>query len=180
MNTPRLSIQQYINAKDGNRPHLLEHAFKQDAQLDMIVRTGAISFPGHVEGRDAIGDVLVSRFGQTFENVYTFCLGAPPTAQASTFQCKWLVAMSDKASGEARVGCGLYDWQFDPQSGLTERLTITIEHMKTLPCADLPTVMAWASQLDYPWCSAEAAVRNIPDLAELQEVVSYLADADTQ
>jgi hypothetical protein len=178
MNTTRLSIHQYIRAKDGNRPHLLEQAFTKDAQLDMVVRTGAISFPGHVESRDAIGDVLVRRFGQTFENVYTFCLEAPPDVHTSTFQCKWLVAMSDKASGEARVGCGLYDWQFDPQSGLAERLTITIEHMKTLSPTLLPMVMAWASQLDYPWCSAEAALVDMPDLAELQEVVQYLADAD--
>ncbi|WHS63047.1 hypothetical protein [Pseudomonas sp. G2-4] len=174
MNTPQLSIQQYINAKDGNRPHLLSQALAPDAILDMIVRTGSISFPDHVEGRAAIGDVLVSRFGQTFENVYTFCLGAPPATDANVFQCKWLVAMSGKDGGEARVGCGLYDWQFDPTSRLTERLTITIQHMKTLPAADLPMVMAWASRLDYPWCSTEAAVSNAPDSGALQDVIQFV------
>ncbi|MCP2072436.1 UNVERIFIED_ORG: hypothetical protein J2Y77_001872 [Pseudomonas lini] len=174
MNTALLSIQQYIHAKDGNRPHLLNQAFAPDAVLDMVVRTGSISFPGHVEGRAAIGDVLVRRFGQTFENVYTFCLGAPPAADANVFRCKWLVAMSDKSSGEARVGCGLYDWQFNPQSRLAERLTITIEHMKTLPASDLPAIMAWVSSLDYPWSSPAAAISNVPDLGELREVIQYL------
>ncbi|KKA09745.1 hypothetical protein VP02_04055 [Pseudomonas ogarae] len=176
MNTAQLSIQQYIRAKDGNRPHLLDQAFTPSAILDMVVRTGSIAFPDHVESRTAIGDVLVSRFGQTFENVYTFCLAAPPSANAEAFQCKWLVAMSDKNSGEARVGCGLYDWQFDPASKLVERLTITTEHMKTLPATDLPMIMAWASRLEYPWCRPEAAIDNAPDLGELQEVARYLAN----
>ncbi|WP_210638761.1 nuclear transport factor 2 family protein [Pseudomonas sp. Tri1] len=174
MNTAQRSIQQYINAKDGNRPHLLDRAFTPDAVLDMNVRTGTISFPGHVEGRAAIGDVLVRRFGQTFENVYTFCLGTTPAADANAFQCKWLVAMSDKNSGEARVGCGGYDWRFNPQSRLAEHLTITIEHMKTLPATDLPAIMAWVSGLDYPWCSPEAAISEVPDLGELHEVIQYV------
>jgi len=178
MSTAQQSIQQYIRAKDGNRPYLLDQAFTPAAILDMVVRTGSITFPDHVEGRTAIGDVLVSRFGQTFENVYTFCLAAPPPADAEAFQCKWLVAMSDKNSGEARVGCGRYDWQFDPQSRLAEGLTITIEHMKTLPATDLPRIMAWVSRLEYPWCRPEAAINNVPDLHELREVVLYMANAE--
>ena len=174
MNAAQRSIQQYIHAKDGNRPHLLDQAFTPAAILDMVVRTGSISFPEHVEGRVAIGEVLVSRFGQTFENVYTFCLAAPPPANARTFQCKWLVAMSDKNSGEARVGCGLYDWQFDPQSQLVERLTITIEHMKTLPATNLPMIMTWASKLDYPWCRPEAIIANAPDSGALRDVIHYV------
>ncbi|MDO7896870.1 hypothetical protein [Pseudomonas citrulli] len=178
MHNSQRSIQAYIRAKDGNRPHLLEQAFATDAVLDMIVRTGSISFPAHVEGRAAIGDVLVSRFGQAFENIYTFCLGPPPAADAQAFQCPWLVAMSDKASGEARVGCGAYDWQFNPRSGLAERLVITLEHMKTLPSADLPSVMAWVSRLEYPWCAVEAALGDVPGLGELEDVIRYLANAE--
>ena len=178
MNTVQQSIQAYIKAKDGNRPHLLEQAFEAQAILDMIVRTGAISFPDHVEGRAAIGEVLVSRFAQTFENVYTFCLGPPPAANLDRFQCPWLVAMSGKDSGEARVGCGTYDWQFDPVSKRVERLTITLEHMKTLPPDNLPAIMAWVSRLDYPWCSVEAALGDIPNLGELGDVIEYLADRE--
>jgi len=175
MNTAQLSIQQYIKAKDGNRPHVLPQAFAPDAILDMVLHTGSISFPSHVEGLGSIGDVLVRRFGQTFENVYTFCLGRPPEPEAKTFQCKWLVGMSDKNSGEARVGCGLYEWQFSPESGLVERLTITIEHMKTLPATDLHCIMEWVSHLDYPWCRPEALVSNAPKIDTLEEVIQYVA-----
>jgi len=174
MNTAQQSIQQYIKAKDSNRPHLLRLAFAPDAILDMVVHTGSISFPPHVEGLGSIGDVLVRRFGQTFENVYTFCLGLPPEPQAKTFQCKWLVGMSDKSCGEGRVGCGLYEWQFSPESRLVERLTITIEHMKTLPATDLHCIMEWVSHLDYPWCSSQALVSNAPDIDTLEEVIQYL------
>ncbi len=174
MNTTQRSIRQYIKAKDGNRPHLLSQAFAPDAILDMHVRTGSISFPPHLEGIGPIGDVLVRRFGQTFENVYTFCVGSPPEPEAKTYQCQWLVGMSDKNSGEARVGCGLYEWQFSPESGLVERLTITIEHMKTLPATDLQSIMEWLSALNYPWCSPEALVSNAPDIDTLDEVIQYV------
>ncbi|VVN90992.1 hypothetical protein [Pseudomonas fluorescens] len=174
MKTPQLSIQHYINAKDGNRPHLLRQAFTPVAILDMVVRTGSISFPAHVEGLGPIGEVLVSRFGQTFENVYTFCLGGPPEADNPRFSCKWMVAMSDKNSREVRAGCGLYEWQFSPGSGLVEKLTITIEHMKTLPPTELLPIMDWVSNLDYPWCGPEEAVRNAPDIDTLYDVIQYI------
>lgn len=174
MNTAQLAIQHYILAKDGNRPHLLSRAFVPEAILDMVVRTGSISFPPHVEGVAGIGDVLVRRFGRTFENVYTFCLGQPPEAGAKTYQCKWLVGMSDKNTGEARVGCGVYEWQFSAESGLVEKLTITIEHMKTLPAADLAGVMEWVSGLNYPWCSLEAAVSTAPQSVAVNEVTQFL------
>ncbi|MFL6967451.1 hypothetical protein ACJ6X8_14575 [Pseudomonas alvandae] len=175
MTTAQRSIEHYIHAKDGNRPHLLDQAFTAGATLDMVVHTGSISFPDHVEGRRAIGDVLVSRFNQTFENVYTFCLEAPPADNIETFQCKWLVAMSDKHSGEVRVGCGRYDWRFSSSSSLAEGLVITIEHMKTLPAEELPAVMAWVSHLEYPWSNADAAVGTAPDSTPLEDVVQYIS-----
>ncbi|MNB97798.1 hypothetical protein D3C81_850690 [compost metagenome] len=174
MNTAQRSIQQYIHAKDGNRPHLLRQAFLPHALLDMVLRTEAISFPSHVEGLGPISEILVSRFGQTFENVYTFCLGCPPEPNAKTFQCQWLVGMSDKNSGEVRTGCGVYEWQFSPESGLVEKLTITIQHMKTLPATDLHAVMEWLSRLDYPWCRPEELVSNAPDIGALEEVIQYV------
>lgn len=175
MNTAQLAIQHYLLAKDGNRPHLLSRAFVPEAILDMVVRTGSISFAPHVEGVGGIGDMLVRQFGQTFENVYTFCLGAPPEAQASTYACKWLVGMSDKSSGEVRVGCGFYEWQFSAKSGLVETLTITIEHMKTLPAADLDPVMTWVSGLSYPWCTPQAVVTHAPDIGALEPVIAYVS-----
>lgn len=174
MNPAQSAIENYIKAKDGNRPHLLNHAFVPGATLNMVVRTGSISFPPHVEGIGAIGDVLVRQFGQTYENVYTFCLGLPPAVACSTYQCKWLVGMSDKSAGEARVGCGSYEWQFSPESGLVERLVITIEYMKVLPAAELSGIMNGLSRLNYPWCSPEAVLSSMPDLEALEAVVEYV------
>lgn len=109
MLTQSESILAYIKAKDGNRPHLLDAAFTEDATLQMIVRTEAISFPASSVGREAIAETLVRRFNQTYENVYTLCIGSPPTANSETYSCNWLVAMSEKQGGAVRVGCGRYD-----------------------------------------------------------------------
>ncbi|SQF93575.1 Uncharacterised protein [Paucimonas lemoignei] len=171
MPTPAQSIENYILAKDGNRPHLLRQAFTGDASLEMIVRTGTISFPPKVEGRDGIAEVLVRRFGQTYENVYTLCLGEKPSDDAIAHHCKWLVGMSDKATGELRFGCGHYDWQFD--TGLATQLSITIEHMLVRPEAELLTVMDWLQQVSYPWCS-DQQLALAPSLTSIQTVRDYL------
>lgn len=80
--SPSESIAAYINAKDSNRPHLLDTAFTADASLRMHVFTDAISLPPALVGREAIADTLVRRFNQTYENIYTLCIGEPPEADA--------------------------------------------------------------------------------------------------
>jgi hypothetical protein len=171
MPTPSESIEAYIRAKDGNRPHLLREAFVSKATLEMIVHTGAISFPPRVDGRDGIADVLVRRFGQTYENVYTLCLGEQPAGNAIDHHCKWLVGMSDKATGDLRFGCGMYDWQFE--SGLATHLGITIEQMLVCTAAEVEPVMDWLQQLSYPWCSLEQ-LQSAPALASIAGVLDYL------
>ena len=59
--------------QDENRPHRMAAAFAADAQLRMTVKTEAIAFPAATEGPAQISDVLVRRFGQRYDNVYTFC-----------------------------------------------------------------------------------------------------------
>lgn len=171
MPTPAQAIENYILAKDGNRPHLLRQSLNNDATLEMIVHTGSISFPPRVNGRDGIADVLVRRFGQTYENVYTFCIGEPPVDAATKHHCKWLVGMSEKASGDLRFGCGRYDWQFD--SGMATHLSITIEQMLVCPAAELEPVMDWLHNVSYPWCSTEQLVSG-PPLASIETVLHYL------
>lgn len=171
MPTPAQAIKHYILAKDGNRPHLLRQAFASDATLEMVVHTGAISFPPTVEGRDGIAEVLVRRFGQTYENVYTFCIGEPPAEEATEHHCTWLVGMSDKATGDLRFGCGQYDWQFD--SGLATHLKITIEQMLVCPAAEVEPVMDWLQQVSYPWCPT-GQLQSAPALASIAGVLEYL------
>lgn len=172
MKTPADTITAYLRAKDGNRPHLLAQAFTEDATLTMDVRTGSIAFPPVSQGREAIAEVLVRRFNQTYENVYTLCLVPPPGLPADTLRCDWLVAMTEKDSRAVRVGCGCYDWHFAPASPLADRLLITIEAMQSLPAQELDGVMHWVSRLPYPWCSPQAALQDAPD--SVGPVLSYL------
>ena len=76
-------ILTYILAKDGNRPHLLRQAFAEDAELKMVLNTGAINFPPIARSRDNIADILARQFGATYENIYTFCLDRPAPGHRS-------------------------------------------------------------------------------------------------
>jgi hypothetical protein len=173
MPTPAQAIGTYIQAKDGNRPCLMRQAFVDDTVLEMVVKTDAISFPASASGLDAITDVLIRRFVQDYENVYTFCLAAPPHARVDRFSCRWLVGMSSRSTGEVRVGCGQYDWQFRAASdGLVERLRITIERMHIFAPDHLGAIMSWLDDLPYPWCSAAEAAKNMPALPELARIAA--------
>lgn len=170
-------IETYIRAKDENRPHRMAAAFAADAQLRMTVKTEAIAFPAATEGLAQISDVLVRRFGQRYDNVYTFCLGTPPAPDADAFTCAWLVGMSDKDSGGVRVGCGSYDWRFamgEPRR--VQSLEIVIEAMEILaPEAAHDVLDGWLARLPYPWCGAAQARARAPALDGLAPVLQFLA-----
>ena len=175
--SPERVLRTYFHAKDENRPHLMSAVFSRSARLEMVVKAGTISFPPASRGVAEITDVLVRRFAQTYENVYSFYLCDPPPATPS-FSCDWLVGMSDKANGAARVGCGRYDWSFEPAPAcLADRLVITIEAMPVLAPAELPSVLAWLTALPYPWCAADSALASAPHLAALGPVLRYIARA---
>ncbi|CAG9188916.1 conserved hypothetical protein [Paraburkholderia sabiae] len=174
MTTLKDSIESYILAKDGNRPHLLTDAFALDASLAMTVKTNAIAFPQETQGRDAIASVLVSDFALKYENVYTFCVGAIPAEDQREFSCDWLVCMTEKATGAARVGYGRYDWTADEQTSHVARLHITIEEMETLPATSADSILRWASRLPYPWCERAALNNDAPDNAIVQRIIAQL------
>ena len=91
-------ISQYIYAKDHNRPHLMASSFTSDACLEMQVKTQNIAFPSESTGLNAITETLVSNFGRTYENVYTFCISDSFVSRADTASCRWLVAMTEKTA----------------------------------------------------------------------------------
>ena len=169
-------LRRYFHAKDENRPHLLTQVFARDARLEMQVKSNAISFPAVTQGRDAIGDVLVCKFGQTYENVYSFYLQRPaPGTVVHQFSCDWLVVMSDKESRNPRIGCGRYDWQFQAEAPfLVSQLHITIEAMQVLAPDLESTIYAWAASLPYPWCSAPDISETAPHMDELKPVIDYV------
>ena len=178
MPSPRQVIENYLRAKDENRPYLMERAFAENAKLEMVVSSGTIAFPPVSIGLPAISDVLVRRFAQTYENVHTICVSAPPADDQFSFSCNWLVGMSEKESRSVRVGCGRYDWQFQSQGQrLVDRLAITIERMELLPPSHLASVVEWLSRLPYPWCAAQAALAGIPSHELLRPIQQGLERA---
>jgi hypothetical protein len=154
---------------------LLANVFAWDAMLEVRNKSSAIAFPAVTAGREAIADVLVRSFAKSYENVYTFYM-ARPHAEATDITCDWLVCMTEKDGGSVRVGCGRYDWtlQADP-SGLATRLFIGIEAMQVLAPDQFELVFAWVRAMGYPWTSADAAVRDAPQLPALAPVLDYLA-----
>ena len=172
--SPEQLLRAYFRAKDENRPHLLVDVFAGDARLEVLDRSGQIGFPGVTIGREGIADVLVRRFNQSYENIYSFYLARPvPTATA--FACDWLVGMTEKATMKVRVGCGRYEWTFQgsPDACVT-RLVITIEQMVVLAPTCTRNVLDALGGLDYPWTSAGEASRAL-SLDELGPVREYIA-----
>ena len=102
--TPEQAIRTYLEAKDHNRPWLMPAAFAADASLVIAAPPGTISFPPVAQGLDAITDVLVRRFAQTFDNMsVTFCLASPPDADATIVRVRMAPScMSEKDSRAVR------------------------------------------------------------------------------
>jgi len=175
MPSPEEAVSTYFYAKDGNRPFLMRRAFAENVQLEMVVKTDAISFPGSAKGVATIEEILSRGFANNFENVYTFCLARPTAANRRHFPCHWLVGMSAKDNGDIRVGSGRYDWYFS-SNGLVERLIITIDVMQILSANNLDRIMGWITNLPYPWCEPEIAVRSMPDIEGLAPIAGYLKE----
>ena len=176
MKSPAESLFAYLRAKDQNRPYLMRRAFTGTATLNMIVKTGAISFPPLSNGIDSITEVLVRRFAQSYENVLTFCIGDPPKNDAGSFSCNWIVGMSERETGAVRVGCGRYDWRFQSaEPFLTMELTITIEFMQIFPPRSLEVIMDWLSGLPYPWCPVQVAARSAPEIEGIEVILDYVS-----
>ena len=178
MSSPFDAVTTYFLAKDGNRPFLMRRAFAEGVELQMVVKTEAISFPQSATGVAAIEDILGRRFANDFENVHTFCLERPSAAHRRHFPCHWLVGMSAKDNGPIRVGSGRYDWYFTADDRcLVERLIITIDVMQMLPATELDTIMNWITSLPYPWCSAGEVIATMPQMKELTPIEMYLRKA---
>ncbi len=177
MPSPIEAVSTYFHAKDGNRPFLMRHAFAEDAQLEMVVKTDAISFPSTASGLAAIEEVLVRRIAADFENVYSFGLAQLTEVHRHRFSCPWLVAMSARSDGAIRVGSGLYDWHFSSSTpSLVEKLVITIDVMQILPANRLDDIMGWVAVLPYPWCRPDEVVAGMPRIEELAPVTHYLKE----
>ena len=175
MPSPFDAVTTYFHAKDGNRPFLMRRAFAEDAQLEMVVKTEAISFPSTAQGLAEVEEALVRRIATDFENGYSFGLARPTEADRPRFSCPWLVAMSARSDGALRVGVGRYDWQFSSDARcLVEKLVITIDVMQVQPAAELDRIIGWVASLPYPWCRPDEVVATMPAVEELSPIARYL------
>lgn len=173
--TPEIVLRGYFHAKDENRPHILKRVFDPEAELVVVNHASSIAFPARTVGREAIADVLIRNFAQTYENIYSFYLRRP-SVEVEEFSCGWLVAMSEKHNKSARVGCGRYDWAFSEVAPhLATHLTITIHAMQVLPPEELTTILAWVQALSYPWCTAEEVARLAPRSEPLAPILKHLS-----
>ncbi len=172
--TPEAVLRGYFHAKDENRPHLLDNVFTSDVELIIHNQSTTIAFPAVTRGRSAVADVLVRSFALSNENVYSFYL-ARPRFGIREFTCPWLVGMSERSSGQVRVGCGTYAWAFEPGApNMASRLVIDIEAMQVLPLTEAQGVFAWLRGLNYPWSSPEAALQSLPAHEFLSPIGRFL------
>jgi hypothetical protein len=177
MSTPFDAVSTYFYAKDGNRPFLMRCAFAEDVELEIVVKTDAISFPSSAKGLTAVEDILSRRFANDFENVYSFCLSRPTEANRRHFPCHWLVGMSATSNGPIRVGSGRYDWYFTPDDRcLVERLIITIDVMQIFSASNLDAIMSWLAGLPYPWCTPDEALRSVPRIEGMGSIEHYVKE----
>jgi hypothetical protein len=174
------AISTYIFAKDSNRPELMKHAFAGDCELEMVVKTDAISFPSSAKGLEQITQVLVTNFGDQYENVRTFCLSRPNSDFLPHFRCDWLVGMSARQGGAVRVGCGHYSWQFgSDDDGRVKKLVVDIEVMCVLPVEEAEPITQWLAALPYPWCSDIQSCESIPAIDGRRPIDRFLRRMET-
>ncbi len=171
-------VAEYLSAKDNNKPHLMQQVFTADAELRMQVASDNITFPPQVSGEAEITAILVQRFNETYQNIYTFCLPESLPQRTTEHQdhvaCRWFVCMQDKQTAEIKVGAGWYRWY--PDGERIVRLDIEIEKMHLLSGDEQFEVFAWVQQLPWPWCSAETASETLPFMLEMDALRVFLAE----
>jgi hypothetical protein len=175
--TPEEVLRGYFHAKDESRPMLLDEVFAPNAELVIHNDSPNIAFPAVTRGRSSIAQVLVRDFSLAYENVYSFYLRRP-VGGVQEFVSPWLVGMSERATGQPRVGGGIYTWSFDPDPpNLATKLVIRIDVMQVLPESMFDDVFAWLQALEYPWLSVPQALQSIPTHEALCPIAAFLAAA---
>jgi hypothetical protein len=82
--------------------------------------------------------------------------------------------MTEKATGNPRVGCGSYEWTFDRGGdGLATSLVIAIEQMEVFDPGDEDRVLAPIARLEYPWTSPAAVIEATSASAPLAFVARF-------
>ena len=143
----------------------------------MKLKTQNISFPSSTMGLDDITEVLVTKFSQSYEQVYTFCLTDTINNSAEILKSDWIVCMREKVSGDIRIGYGVYNWFFTKEEEpLVKHLTIHIEEMITMEKEYSTLFFKWVKTLDYPLCSHERLFKKSPNFKAIKSIQKYFRE----
>ncbi len=174
--TAEALLNQYIEAKDNNRPAIIDTAFAHDAWLTISLDTYAISFPSRTEGAPAIARTLVSDFARTFDRCRTYYISDSQSWHDGAMTVPWLVAMRETVAGKLRVGRGYYRLGFFTADGQSRIASFHI-HIDRMDVLDDPGAQALAAlhdALPYPCLSpaelkagVERVLANRPSLGVL-------------
>ena len=174
-------IGRYVQGKDGNQAHLFKAVFTTDAVLKMLVQSEQIDFPSEVIGLEAITQTLCTDFNQRFENIRTLCFLDSVLRSNNLMNCRWLVGMTSKETGELHIGYGEYHWTFElDESPLplhqAKKLTIVIDDMILIPEEHAADCMAWVESCTYPWAIATDTLSKMPNFPFLSGVGMNLSN----
>lgn len=175
--TYKALIQRYLRAKDHSKPHLMSQAFAESAELRIEQSLGNMDFPGSISSEREITRTLVEQFNDKFDNIYTICLADTVRMPLERrINCRWMVAMRDKSSGEVKVGFGSYKWYFnsDEQQCRIDKLKIRIDSMATLPATELDSIMSWMEPISYPWADSAEILGKMPFHPQLSDIREHL------
>ena len=120
---------------------------------------------------------MVRDFAARFENIYTYCLTKPTSQTMTDCQLNWLVVMTERDSGNTKLGYGRYDWHFNPASGRCSTLHIHIAHMQVLSESIAQQIYQHISDYPTPWQSAGALQSLLQANDALASAHGFLTDA---
>ncbi|CAG9166067.1 hypothetical protein LMG23992_00679 [Cupriavidus laharis] len=175
--TAQALLNRYIEAKDNNRPEIIDEAFARDAWLTISLNTDAISFPSRTEGAPAIARTLVSDFARTFDRCRTYYIIDNQSWDGGAMTIPWLVAMRETGAGKLRVGRGYYRIGFTEadEHARIANLHIHIDRMDVVDDPGAQTLAILHESLPYPRLSltelragVDRALANRPSLEYLR------------
>jgi hypothetical protein len=177
MSTEKSLLSGYFEAKDTNRPELMQQVFAQDAVLTFSIATDAISFPARTEGLEAITHTLVTDFRKKYSRCRSYYVCDELEVQGGRIEgLPWLVLMQEVATGHMRIGTGTYDWRFKQTDGglRVEALHISIGKMDVIDNADGTLLGTMQSALPYPWLSPATLHAEFEMLGRLEPELEFL------
>ncbi len=179
MNTAKIILEKYLEAKDLNRPSLILECYTPDAVLTYSIATDTISFPEKVLGADAIAQTLVRDFRKNFDCCRTYYVCESIAGDALTIDfMPWLVIMRQRSNTALRVGKGYYRWRFD-SAGKVRRVCAMHIHIERMDIIDDPggkTTHVLQSALPYPWLPPATLRATFASLMKQDPRFTFLGD----